>query len=118
MILTNNQQFSILLLMLCAGVLCAIAYDVFRMIRRLMGGSFILTLFCDIFFWIVAFFILFRFIYIASNGELHLVSFLFILIGATLYFLGPSKITMYMLGYMQKGKREIKKSKAYKYLSK
>jgi spore cortex biosynthesis protein YabQ len=104
--------------MLCSGALCGVAYDVFRIVRRLMGDGFILTLLCDIFYWIVAFFILFRFVYIASNGEIQVVSFLFIIIGGALYFFGPSKITMIMLGYMQKGKKEVKKSKVYKYLSK
>lgn len=117
MILTNIQHVSILLLMICAGVLCAMGYDFFRIIRRLFGNGFILTFLCDLLFWVLAFFIIFRFTYIASSGEMSIISFLFIIIGASLYFLGPSKIALKMLSYIQVGKKKIKKNKTYRYFS-
>lgn len=118
MILTNIQQVNILLLMLCAGIICSGAYDIFRIIRRLNNEGFLITIFCDTLFWILTFFILFRFLYTASNGELHIVQLLFILLGSMLYFFGPSKIIMRLFSLIKKGKIILKKTKTYRYISK
>lgn len=87
--LTQAHLFYIFIL---TGILLGVLFDVFRILRRSFKTSDFVTYIEDIFFWILAGFILFYTVYKFNNGEIRSYVLLGIVSGLTVYLIIFSKI--------------------------
>ena len=89
---TNNaEQLFSFFVFIVVGTIIGIIFDIFRIFRRTIKTSDIVTYIEDISFWIISMFIIITSIFMFNNGELRLYIFIGIIIGATLYLLFISK---------------------------
>jgi len=73
------------------GILVAVVFDIFRILRRTFKTADFVTYIEDVVFWIITGLILLYAIFVFNNGELRLYLFIAILIGCILYMLTLSK---------------------------
>lgn len=96
-----SHELFVLLYSSLAGVLIALIFDIFRIIRKKVSTGMFLSAAQDILFWIVATLIMFFVIYFANKGTLRLYQFVGAFSGAFLYFLLLSRwITLFLCRFI------------------
>ncbi len=85
------NQLYIFSVFILTGILIAILFDIFRILRKSFKTSDIVTYFEDITFWVLAGLILLYTIFKFNNGKIRIYIFLAIFIGILIYMLFFSK---------------------------
>ena len=116
--LTTVKEFQAAALLLCAGVLLGLLYDLLRVFRLGLSAKAALSTVLDAIFWAVAFSILFYFSYLSTAGDFRVLSLLLVACGALIYFAGISKFILRLISPFKSLVRIIKRTKAFKYLFK
>lgn len=88
---TSIQQIYIFFLFMLVGIVIAIVFDIFRILRRTFTTPDWLTYVEDIAFWLLAGFFILYAIFVWQNGEIRLYLFIAILLGSVLYMVTLSK---------------------------
>ncbi len=84
--MVTNQAY-LFLIFIINGILIGLLFDFFRISRKVIDTSDLITYFEDILFWILTGVIVLYSIFVFNNGELRLFMLLGILIGAVIYML-------------------------------
>ena len=87
----NLEQLTNFLYFIVTGVVLSIIFDIFRILRKTIKTSDIVTNIEDILFGIITGIIILTSIFLFNNGELRLYIFLGIIMGITLYMIFISK---------------------------
>lgn len=87
----NFEQVSSFLIFTIVGIVISIIFDIFRILRKTIKTTDIVTYIEDTFFWLITGFIMLYSIFKFNNGELRLYIFIGISIGITLYMLFVSR---------------------------
>ena len=87
----NFEQLVSFIYFIVIGVVLSIIFDIFRILRRTIKTSDIVTNIQDILFCIITSIIILSSIFMFNNGELRLYIFIGITIGVTLYMIFISK---------------------------
>ena len=88
-----NQAYLFLIFIL-NGVLIGLVFDSFRVLRRTFKTPNFVTYLEDIFFWIIATFIVLYSLFLFNNGQFRAYIFIGILLGIAIYMLFFSKTIM------------------------
>lgn len=119
----TNQAY-LFLIFIFNGIIIGMLFDFFRILRRTIKTSNIMTYVEDIIFWILAGIIILYSTFIFNNGEIRLFMFLAIAIGAIIYMILLSsyviKINVTIINFFKKILIKIFKfiSIPFKYLHK
>ena len=101
----SNQAY-LFLIFIINGILIGLLFDFFRISRKVIKTSDIVTYIEDIIFWILTGIIILYSIFVFNNGELRLFMFLGILLGTIIYMLFISsyiiKINIKIINIIQK----------------
>lgn len=84
--MVTNQAY-LFFIFIINGILIGLLFDFFRIARKVIHTSDIVTYIEDILFWILAGIIVLYSIFVFNNGELRLFMFLGIMLGALVYML-------------------------------
>lgn len=99
-------QLYLFLIFIINGLLIGLLFDFFRILRKAIKTSDLITYIEDILFWILTGFIILYSTFVFSNGEIRLFMFLAITIGIIAYFLLVSKfilnISLYIINFVKK----------------
>ncbi|MDI3477123.1 MAG: hypothetical protein PWQ59_648 [Thermoanaerobacterium sp.] len=101
MVMNVQSQLYSFLVMLYGGMIIAILYDVYKVIRIILKPNRLATDIGDIIFWILGTIVFIFFLYISNYAEIRFYSFLGFLIGILLYniLLSPFVIKLLLLVY-------------------
>ncbi len=80
----TNQAF-IFLSSVVAGLIVGFVFDIFRILRKVIKTSNIITYLEDILFWILVAIIIFTLVFVTNNGELRWYEFLGVALGVIFY---------------------------------
>ena len=96
--MNDNIYYQVYVFVLCCvfGVVLAIIFDVFRIIRRLVRTGVCMTFVEDIMFWILSSLLFFAIILKLYNGEFRVFMVVGILLGAITYFGSLSKFFIHI----------------------
>lgn len=112
----TNQAYLFLIFTL-NGLIIALLFDFFRILRRSFKTKDFVTYLEDILFWIITGIIILYSIFIFNNGEIRFFMFVGIILGVTLYMLLLSsyiiKISIYFIDILKKILRTILKIISY-----
>ena len=101
----TNQAY-LFLIFIFNGIIIGMLFDFFRILRRTIKTSNIMTYVEDIIFWILAGIIILYSTFIFNNGEIRLFMFLAIAIGAIIYMILLSsyviKINVTIINFFKK----------------
>lgn len=86
-----TSQIHIFLIFIINGIIIALIFDAFRILRKTFKTPDWLTYLEDILFWVISCIILAFSIYTYNNGEIRLYMFIGLLIGSILYIVTLSK---------------------------
>ena len=86
-----TSQINIFLIFILNGIIIALIFDAFRILRKIFKTPDWVTYLEDIIFWIISCVIIAFSIYTYNNGEIRLYMFIGLLIGAILYIITISK---------------------------
>ena len=89
-----NTQLYLFLIFILNGLIIGLLFDFFRILRKAIKTSDLITCIEDIVFWILTGLIILYSIFTYNNGEIRLFMFLAIIIGIILYMLLISKFIM------------------------
>ena len=89
-----NAQLYLFLIFILNGLLIGLLFDFFRILRKAIKTSDLITCIEDIRFWILTGLIILYTIFTYNNGEIRLFMFMAITIGIILYMLLISKFIM------------------------
>ena len=89
-----NAQLYLFLIFILNGLLIGLLFDFFRILRKAIKTSDLITCIEDIIFWILTGLIILYTIFTYNNGEIRLFMFMAITIGIILYMLLISKFIM------------------------
>lgn len=89
----SNQAY-VFLCSILGGILIAFIFDLFRIKRKAVVTSNLLTYFEDLLYWIIAALVLFAVVYYANEGELRGYILIGTIIGATLYIVLLSRLVI------------------------
>ena len=90
----NNNEISVFLIFIIVGILLALLFDIFRILRKSFKTSDLITVIEDICYWIIAGTFLIYSVFVYNNGELRLYIFLGIGIGIIFYLAIASKFVI------------------------
>ncbi len=82
----TNQAF-IFLSSVAAGLIVGFVFDIFRILRKVIKTSNVITYIEDILFWILVAIIIFILVFVTNNGELRWYEFLGVALGVIFYHL-------------------------------
>lgn len=103
--MTNNQLY-IFLIYIASGMVIGIFFDTFRVLRKTMKTSNLITYIEDTIFWIIVGLFLIWEIFTISYGELRSYIFIGLLMGLVIYMLSVSKyfikINVKIMTYVKK----------------
>jgi len=101
MVMNVQSQLYSFLVMLYGGMIIAILYDIYKVIRIILKPKRIATDIGDIIFWILGTIVFIFFLYISNYAEIRFYSFLGFIIGILLYniLLSPFVIKLLLLVY-------------------
>lgn len=111
--MNDNIYYQIYMFFLCGvfGVVLAVIFDVFRVMRRLVPTGVGLTFVEDIIFWLLSSLLFFAVILKFYNGEFRLFMVVGILLGAVTYFCSLSKVFIHIsvvsIGFFSKIMKKI-----------
>lgn len=89
---TNNlEQLTVFLYFILIGAILGVVFDIFRILRRTVKTSDIMTNIQDILFGFITGSIILISIFFLNNGELRLFLFIGMIVGTTIYMLFVSK---------------------------
>jgi len=94
MTVSVSSQAYIFLCSVIGGVVIALLYDIFRILRKAVKTGSLITYIEDLLFWILVAVIMFAMVYYSNEGELRSYIFLGTLLGVILYALLLSKAIM------------------------
>lgn len=94
MTVSVSSQAYVFLCSVIGGVIIALVYDVFRILRKAIKTGSLFTYIEDLIFWILVAVIMFGTVYYSNEGELRSYIFLGTLLGVVLYALIFSKTIM------------------------
>jgi spore cortex biosynthesis protein YabQ len=94
MMLSVSEQVIVFLSTALCGMVIALVYDMFRILRKAVRTGSIMTFVQDILYWIIASVIMFVTIYCSNDGELRGFLFLGALLGVILYAFAFSRAIM------------------------
>lgn len=101
----TNQAY-LFFIFIINGILIGLLFDFFRILRRVIKTSDIITYIEDILFWILTGFIILYSIFVFNNGQLRFYMFLGIVLGAFTYMLFISsyviKINVKVISFLSK----------------
>ncbi len=101
-----NNQLYIFLIYIASGMLIGIIFDIFRVLRKSIKTSNLITYIEDTIFWIIVGLFLIWEIFTISYGELRSYIFIGLLIGFVIYMLSVSKyfikINVKIMSYVKK----------------
>ena len=92
MILSMADQARFFLWTMLLGAVSGIAYDIFRIIRKIIKHPDILTQIEDMLYWLVISVLVFYFILHRNNGEVRIHAIIGVFTGMCLYFLSLSRL--------------------------
>lgn len=94
MTVSVSSQAYIFFCSIIGGVVIALIYDVFRILRKTVRTGNLLTYIEDILFWVIVAVVMFATVYYSNEGELRSYIFLGAFIGVILYAMLLSKAVM------------------------
>ncbi len=94
MTVSVGSQAYVFLCSVIGGVVIALLYDIFRILRKTIKTGSLITYIQDLLFWILVAVIMFATVYYSNEGELRSYIFLGTLLGVVLYALLLSKTVM------------------------
>ena len=94
MMVSVSSQAYVFLCSVVSGVVIALVYDVFRILRKSIKTGSLFTYIEDLLFWILVAIVMFATVYYSNEGELRSYIFLGTLLGVILYALLLSKTIM------------------------
>ena len=101
-----NNQFYIFLIYIASGMIIGIFFDIFRVLRKSIKTSNLITYIEDTIFWIIVGFFLIWEIFTISYGELRSYIFIGLIIGLVIYMISVSKyfikINVKIITYVKK----------------
>jgi len=106
---TTAPQVYIFLITVYGGLLVGVAYDIYRLIRRIAKRGRWLTIVLDVLFIITLGLIVFAVLYIANSGELRLFTFLGLALGFALYMSGLSLFFRFLGGKIRQRIKDARK---------
>lgn len=89
--MAQNQAYLFLVFSI-TGVIIGVLFDLFRILRRTIKTSNIITYIEDVLFWILTGFLILYNIWYFNNGEIRIFMFLGIIMGVLIYMLTLSNI--------------------------
>ena len=89
-----NTQLYLFLIFILNGLIIGLLFDFFRILRKAIKTSDLITCIEDVVFWILTGLIILYSIFTYNNGEIRLFMFLAIIIGVILYMMMISKFIM------------------------
>ena len=87
----NLEQLFSFFIFIIVGMIISLSFDIFRILRKVIKTTDIITYLEDVIFWIITMFIILISIFIFNNGELRLYIFIGMIIGIILYLIFISK---------------------------
>ncbi|NJD01056.1 MAG: spore cortex biosynthesis protein YabQ [Ruminiclostridium sp.] len=94
MTVSVSSQAYVFLCSVAGGVVIALVYDIFRIMRKVIKTGSLFTYVEDLLFWILVAVVMFATVYYSNEGELRSYIFLGTLLGVVLYALLLSKAIM------------------------
>ena len=91
MYVNNLEQLRLFIIFIIVGIIISILFDFFRILRKTIKTSDIVTYVEDTIFWIVSGMIILFSIFVFNNGELRFFIFIGIFIGILIYMIFISK---------------------------
>ena len=86
-----DSQIKIFAIFILDGLLIGLLFDFFRIVRKAIKTSNLITYIQDITFWILTGILIIYTIFVYNDGQIRLYMFLAILIGVIIYFITISK---------------------------
>ena len=87
----NLEQLHSFSIFIIVGIIISLIFDAFRILRKAIKTTDIITYFEDVLFWIITMFIILISIFIFNNGELRLYIFIGMIVGIMFYLMFISK---------------------------
>jgi len=94
MTVSANSQAYIFFCTVAGGMMIALVYDVFRILRKAVKTGSLVTYLQDLLYWLIVAVIMFLTIYYSNDGEIRAYLFIGAFIGVILYSLLFSRIVM------------------------
>lgn len=94
MIISVNSQAYVFLCTIAGGMVIALTYDLFRILRKAVKTNSFITYIQDLLYWLIVAVIMFLTVYYSNDGELRVFLFIGAFLGVILYALLFSRIIM------------------------